>query len=419
MSSNNFVDPTDYQVDSITIDGIDVVGLFFSISIFENIYSPVITGSIIIMDSDGARFIEDNGIEFIEPVTFSFKNASNQTLEFEGILNGLRNEEVKNAKKIYTIDFTSISVRENEKKFITKSFKEQAPEDIVREMITEIGGTENIIQGSGKPMTFLGARKRPTDIIKYVLTHGVSQKASVSNKENEREETSKGTTGYLCFETLDGYRFVELDELMDGNIGTNHNEYTVDRANRSVSMDKAMKNVIHFKFNQIGDFQSKLRSGAFKNIVVSFDLDKGYYKEIVYDDTSNMTDKQKEAAGDVPTRIMMRPYSNENHQNSCEKATDDKFDQSRLALAQNTVRQNTANDQSGSFTLPPSFIIRAGDSFDVKIPKIESEKGGGIDKKHSGKYIVKQVGHHFLSTGKAYTKLTTIRSTTQQDDTDS
>ena len=127
MASNNFVDPTDYQVDSITIDGIDVVGLFFSISIFENIYSPVITGSIIIMDSDGARFIEDNNIEFIEPVTFSFKNAANQTLEFEGILNGLRNEEVKNAKKIYTIDFTSISVRENEKKFITKSFKDQAP----------------------------------------------------------------------------------------------------------------------------------------------------------------------------------------------------------------------------------------------------------------------------------------------------
>ena len=417
--SNNFTDPTQFQIDTISIDGNDVIGLFSSISIFENIYSPVITGSIVIMDSDGARFIEEYDIEFIEEIEFSFKNANDETLEFKGFLNGMRNEMIKNQKKMYTIDFTSKAVRENEKVFVTKRFNNVAPEDIAKEMVEKIGGTEDQWIGSGKPMSFLGTRKRPTKIIEYVLTHGVTEKSSASNKTNEREETTKGTTGFLCWETLDGHRFVDIDTILDGGVGTKHEGFEPKLANRSVSMEEAMKQVIEFKFDEIGDFQSKLRSGAFKNIVVSFDLDKGYYKEIVYDDTSNMTDKQKEAAGDVPTRIMMRPYSNENHQNSCEKANDDKFDQSRLALAQNTVRQNTANDQSGSFTLPPSFIIRAGDSFDVKIPKIESEKGGGIDKKHSGKYIVKQVGHHFLSTGKAYTKLTTIRSTTQQDDTDS
>ena len=417
--SNNFTDPTQYQIDSITIDGIDVVGLFFSISIFENIYSPVITGSITIMDSDGAGFIEENQIEFIEPVEFSFKNATGETLSFEGILNGLRNEVVKNQKKMYLIDFTSNAVRENEKKFITEAFVEQAPEDIVRKMISEVGGQEAIISGTGKPMTFLGTRRRPTDIIKYVLTHGVSQESSATTKENEREETTKGTTGFLCWETLDGYRFATVDDILDAKVGDTHPEYTIDRANRSVSMEKAMKNVIAYKFNNIGDFQSKLRSGAFKNIVVSFDLDKGYYKEYTYDDTANMTDKQREAAGDVPTRIMMRPYTNEQHQNECQKAQDDQYDQSRQYLAQNNVRQNTFNDQSGNFTLPPSYAIRAGDSFEVKIPKVESEKGGGIDKKHSGKYIVKQVGHHFFQDGRAYTKITTVRSTIEQDDTSS
>ena len=181
-----------------------------------------------------------------------------------------------------------------------------------------------------------------------------------------------------------------------------------------------MKNVIEFKFDQLqGDFQSKLRSGAFKNTVVSFDLDKGYYKEFTYDDTQNMTAKQREAGGDVPTRIMVRSYNNEQHQNSCEKATDNQFDQSREYLAQNTVRQNTANDQTGNFALPPSFTMRAGDAFNIKIPKVESEKGGGTDKKHSGKYIIKQVGHHFFQDGRAYTKITTVRSTTQTDDTNS
>ena len=77
--SNNFTDPTQFQIDTISIDGNDVIGLFSSISIFENIYSPVIPGSIVIMDSDGARFIEEYDIEFIEEIEFSFKNANDET----------------------------------------------------------------------------------------------------------------------------------------------------------------------------------------------------------------------------------------------------------------------------------------------------------------------------------------------------
>lgn len=129
-----------------------------------------------------------------------------------------------------------------------------------------------------------------------------------------------------------------------------------------------------------------------------------------------MTDKQKEALGDKPTRYMSRPFSNERYENSCEKAQKEKNDQAKQFLAQNQVSQNTFDDQCGTFTLPPQLTIRAGDSLKVRIPKVESEKGQGIDEKHSGKYIIRQVGHHFMSDGRAYTKLTTIRSTVQQDD---
>ena len=43
----------------------------------------------------------------------------------------------------------------------------------------------------------------------------------------------------------------------------------------------------------------------------------------------------------------------------------------------------------------------------------------GTDKKHSGKYIIQAVSHHFFNDGKAYTKVKTIRSTTQQDEASS
>ena len=132
-----------------------------------------------------------------------------------------------------------------------------------------------------------------------------------------------------------------------------------------------------------------------------------------------MTEKQKKAlkdAGDTATRYMTRIFSNERGDNTCQKAQKEKYDQSKQFLAQNQVSQNTFDDQCGSFTLPPQFTIRAGDVMKMRIPKVESEKGRGIDEKHSGKYVIRQVGHHIFVDGRAYTKLTTIRSTVQQDD---
>ena len=179
-----------------------------------------------------------------------------------------------------------------------------------------------------------------------------------------------------------------------------------------------MDSIIDYDFKQIGDIQSKMRSGAFRSVNVSFDMDKGLYKEVVYEDESIMTDKQKEAVK-VPTRYMWKPYSNERFENKCTKAPDNEHDQSRRYLSQNTARQNTFADQFGNFTLPPRFAIRAGDYFEIKIPKVQSEKGGGYNEKHSGRYVIKQVGHHIMNDGHAYTRVQTVRSTTQQDDSSS
>ena len=111
MTESNFSLPTQYETNEIKIDGQDVRGLFVSLSIFENIYSPLITGEIVINDTDGAGFIEEYGLEFIEPISIKIKNANGDTLEFEGVLNGLKNEYVMGSKKTYALEFTSETMR--------------------------------------------------------------------------------------------------------------------------------------------------------------------------------------------------------------------------------------------------------------------------------------------------------------------
>ncbi len=424
MTQSNFGNPTQFEVTSITIDGQDVRGIFFSISVFEDIYRPCVTGNIILMDSDGSTdegsFIEKNEIEFLEPIEFEFKNASGNVLKFEGVLNGLRNEYIKSGLKYYTVDFTSNAVRENEKNFVVKSFRDTAPEAIVAEMVELVGGALDS-NTSGKPMQYIGSRRRPLDIVKYICTHGLSQDTEATEKEDSLEEEAKGSTGFLCWETVEGFNFETINDVLKGTVGTQHTNYKTILANSGKSMDELMKSIVKVDFNQIGDFQTKLRSGAFGGKNVSFDMDSGVYKEYTFYNKDSMTEKQKEAFPEGSfSRFFCKPNDNQKFTNECEKAQPLHGDQSRAYLNQNAGRQNTFSDQTGYFTLYPTFTMKAGDSFECQLNKVKGEKSqGDPDKKHSGKYVIQAVGHHLFSDGKAYTRIKTIRSTIQQDDTSS
>jgi hypothetical protein len=52
--------------------------------------------------------------------------------------------------------------------------------------------------------------------------------------------------------------------------------------NQGAGMEETMKTIVECNFKQIGDFQTKLRSGAFSATNISFDMDSGEYKEYKY-----------------------------------------------------------------------------------------------------------------------------------------
>lgn len=416
-----FSSPTQFEIIRIEIDDIDITGLFLSLSVYENIYLPIITGSISIIDTDSTNFIEKYSIEGLETISFEFKNALGEVLFFNGRLNGIRDKITKGQKTTYIMDFNSKSMFENEQQAVTKRYKNTNPEDALSELVQRIGGKKDLWKGKGLPMNFVASRWRPIDTIRYILTHSVSIDGNTPNSSgdiNSQKGTSKGTTGFLCWETLNGYRFSSINNMLAGKSGNNAGTYIKRLQNNSLSMNQTMNSIITYEFKVLGDFQSKLRAGAFSNTLITLDIDKGVYSQNTYEDTSNMTEKQKELVKNS-TRYLYLVFSNEIYQNDCKKATENLWDRSKLFQQQNIVGQNTFNDQVGSFTLAPRFNIHAGDYFEAKLPKIVSQTGGGYDEKHSGRYIISQVGHHLYNDGRAYTKISTIRSTIQQDDASS
>lgn len=423
--SNTLSMPTQFEFTELEINGVNALEVFINIELFENIFIGGVTGSISIIDSDSLGFIEKNDIEFIEEIKFSFKNGEGKELIFEGYMNGLRDEITKNQKKIYVIDFTSKSVRENEMVFINKAFTNQAPETIVREMVKKLSPDEQTIDygsggnsNEGEKLTWVAGNRKPLEVIKYVVNHGVKGSAEYEGGEREDGKTS-GTTGYLFWETLDGYRFCTMDDLVNDELYDTHDDFQTRIANQSdSSFQQEMKGILNYEFPKMGDYFEKLRSGAFSSNLISFNMDTGILTNFKYEaDDKVVTEKQKKYVKGF-TRNLMRFHTNEKFEKSCKKAQSDTGDQSRKFLSQTITRQNTFCDTQGRITLPPQYQMRAGDHINIKIAniKLSDQDESKYSKKHSGKYLISQVGHHIFRDGRSYTKLAVIRTTTQQNE---
>jgi hypothetical protein len=409
--------PNEFKTQTITIDGNDVSGLFVSLSVFENIYTPLVTGHITLVETDSAKFIEDYKIEGVEKFECEFKTGQD-SYKFEGYLNGLRNKNNDQAKTMYTFDFTTEEVRKNEENFITKAYRDKQPKDIVQEMIEKMGGKEDKVQGEGIPMTMLPCNKRPYDVIKYVLRHGVVQDSNASEGEVDKvEEESKGNGGFMCWATSDGFRFNTIEKVMKGEAGGDAGEFKSQMMNKGQGLSEMMKSIVAYDFQIMGDFQAKLRSGAFVSKMFTFDLDKLHYKEYEYDNKDKAGQKMKQFVPENPTRLFSIAFSNERFMNECDKAQPQKYDLRKKFIQQSPGGENTSDDSQGTVTLYPACKIRAGDKITLKIGKVDNNE---YDKKHSGKYICSEVAHHFSSvTSHAYTRVSVIRSTKQQDDSSS
>lgn len=409
--------PAKVRMVEILVNDEDIIGLFVDIEIFENIFIGGITGSITIMDSDSQNFIEKNGIEFIEEISFTFIDNNDTELRFEGHMNGLRNEVTKNQVKMYTIDFTSKAVRKNEMVFVNKAFRDESPEEITKSMIEDKLENKLILgknHSNGQPMTWIAGNRKPIDIIRYVLNHGISMDGDP--QYNKSQATASGSSGFLCWETLDGYRFSSMGNLLqEGNFSDTHKNYANYIANLPSSKETKIKTIMAYDFPKVGNFFEKLRSGAVKSNHVSFDTDTGIMTNFTYNATTKeVTQKVLDNTTDT-SRTVMKMYCNEKFKNDCVREERDTGDQSRMYLSQTISKQNTFCDIQGRITLPAQYNLRAGDLIDIKIYKLQSQDSDiEPQKKHSGIYLISQVGNHFFRSGYSYTKLALIRTNIQQ-----
>ena len=77
---------------------------------------------------------------------------------------------------------------------------------------------------------------------------------------------------------------------------------------------------------------------------------------------------------------------------------------------QNVVRYNLLMTQSVSMTVPCNTDLKAGDIITCLFPKISREDKNEYDSEESGKYMIKELCHHFEAK-RSFTSMTLVRDT--------
>ena len=229
--------------------------------------------------------------------------------------------------------------------------------------------------------------------------------------------SKNATAGFVFFQNQDGFKFASIDSLIkkpskatytytdvnESSITKNNDykilKYTVDKNQNLIeNLRMGTYSFVRLAFNPLTFTfsQTKYNYGAkegIKNLGKDLELPK-------ISDDSNLTLDQ------LPTRTVSQIVD---VGAAVGISTDTNYSPEEYQ-GQNIVRYNLLMTQNISMMVPCNTDLKAGDIITCEFPKISREDKNDIDQETSGKYMIKELCHHFEAK-RSFTSMTLVRDT--------
>ena len=428
----------------------DITDLVHRFDYFESITSPMISGTLVMVDS-GANLISSLPIQGTERIVITLIAPNNEEHTYDLHVYKIGSRFGAERFQTYTLGLISKEGLLNEGIRITKTLKGKA-NDIVKSLLKDYIKTDKKVDQENTKFNiiFNAGKKSPFAVINSIQSKSVANSSTA--KETESKGTSKttssnssvsslkstdssdyssvtGSAGYFFFENKDGYVFKSIDTLCEGknSAGT----YFQEPIDVNSPPDKKILSIDFL--NEI-DILSKLRTGAFSSVICYYNFSTGAYEEYVYSlDKSYNSMKhmgsqkglpygQKELAK-YPTRVMSMILDHETWYDGEDIASPEKKDggdgatqfpdYQKYYMAQSISRLNSITNQKVQIKINGTPSMKVGDSIDIMIPNQVTGEQKIVEKydpEHSGTYLISEVNHVFDTKKKrCYTFLTLIR----------
>ena len=374
-----------------------------SITYFESIKSPAISLSLNFIDVD--QLISREGITGGEYLSLRIK-VQGYDKEFEIkpdkhllMLNSVKNVTTSSSKQFATLEFLSVEAIINETSRVNQRFTGNVT-DTVKKLLKNKKGIETKKNLDSDQATnsysFVGNLKRPFDTIQWLCS---------------KTQSSKDGTGFLFFETLDGYVFKSIENLLDGKAVEYKKSETPDESSGLTILENNL--------NQTSDIGMSCRMGMYANKTIYINIDNATLKTVDYRIESLKLKKPPKLPNGLeknPTRLMLRVLDKCALQKGSKKKEIQKENELAIYQSKSYARANLIFSQSMSVSIPFNPELRAGQMLDLRFPLRKSEGddqdkttyGTESDDDVSGKYLISELKHN-IGGNRANTEVTLIR----------
>ena len=429
------IDPSKYEEIVIeSADGsktVDISAGVTQIRYYEDIFSPNITASIMVVNTgdtiegkDGKMTTIYDGLPLRGGERVVMKIAGNSDLN-EGLdfsksslywhVKSVNNVLIDEQQESFILNLVPREAITNETSRVGKKYPASSSiSDSVKDIVKKYLKTEKEIEcdKTQNPYGFLGNLRKPFTVLMWLASKGVP--GTVSGED--------ATAGYFFYETQDGYKFKSIDQLIEDEPHENEYEYSSGVVANDDGNDFK---VLSFQASKNQDLMQQLKRGAYCSHRIYFNPlnftytnpEKGLFKlENYAGKTKNMgakitlpslSENDDQTLGDIPSRnitAVMDIGTMERGASIAENADPTKIH------SQSMMRYNLLMTHTASMLIPLNTSLRAGGLIKCKFPKIDMEDRSDVSEDQSGSYMIKELCHQFDTSG-SYTKLTLFRDT--------
>ena len=420
-------------LDLVTVSGmrIDLTASCIGITIFEDIFSLALTGTIAITDAFNLPShgpILGQEYLYLKIRTPSFPNAPTTAIDFSE--NVFLVHSISTRKPIadgvqgYVLSFASQELIKNQRLKVTQSLT-GSWSDLVEQMLRDskyLNTTKNVlIERTAGVKRFVSPNIRPLDIVVLATKQAISQ--------------TGGEPTFLFYETFDGFHFRslasiynELPSFLFKTVQTGSNP----SLGRRGDIAKQMETILNYEIVNNNDTIVGYRGGMYGSKLITHDIINKTYKTNKYNYHDNFTSEPHIVSGTTAERSEY-PFVSELYVNQEGRVSDylgrtfvmpetnssiNKEKDSQHVTTANTSPFNSYNPQSWvqrrnsqmlqlenafniNLRVHGNTMVKAGNVVTVKIPYVMAssvKKDEPYDKFYNGPFLVKRIRHDFSMT---------------------
>ena len=398
-----------------------------SIDYYEDLFSPTITAKMRVVNTGDSIAAEGekerqsiyNGLPLRGGERLSMKildhgktgSGENKTgLDFTDpdrnlIVSSITDVISQSERETFQLNLVSREAISNETTRVFKKYSAKistSVETILKDVLaTETDRYE--VDVTSNDYQFIGNLRKPFTILIWLASKSVLDKSGDT------------TAGFLFYQTQDGFRFKSIDNLTKQESKAT---YTYSEINQSsIEVNNDFK-ILNYSIDKNQNLLEKLRLGTYSSVRVTFDPYNFECKQAQFKFDESGIDKlgnkvvlpqisedSEKTLSDIPSRVFSQVVDRgtfEPDVSIVQNADPTKYQ------AQSAMRYNVMVTQLLSIIVPCNTDLRAGDIITCKFPKISREGSETFDSETSGKYIIKELCHHF-DPDRSFTSMKLVR----------